>query len=348
MLSKVKVGLVGVGSVAHWGHIPAYQADPRVEITAICDINEQRLMATKEELGVSEAYLDFNEMMEKSDCDVISVTTWNDSHKDTTIAGLRAGKAVLVEKPMAMDAQEAEEMVTVAKETGSLLMVGFCSRFSDDAMKLKKFIEDGRLGEIYYVKTGYLRRRGNPKGWFADKARSGGGALIDIGVHALDRSWWLMGKPKPISVMGFAWNKFGDYKTEGDVYSEDLIAEESNFDVEDHSVALIRFEGDKTLFLEASWAQNVKESYGYQEVYGDKGGAKLYPLEIYTDMDYNQVNIQVPTRNVTLHTAEIKHFIDCYLEGKETMNPGEDGVTIMKILDAIYESARTQKEVFIK
>lgn len=347
-MKKVKVGLVGVGSVAHWGHIPAYQKDPRAEITAICDINEHRLEKTAAELGVKELYTDFNEMMQKSDCDAITVATWNNAHKDATIAGLKAGKAVLVEKPMAMNAEEAEEMNRVAKETGSLLMVGFCSRFADDAMRLKKFIQEGRLGDIYYVKAGYLRRRGNPKGWFADKSRSGGGALIDIGVHALDRSWWLMGKPKPVSVMGFAWNNFGDYKTMGEVYSSDLLGEKSAFDVDDMAVAMIRFEGDKALFLEASWAQNLKEGLGYQEVYGTKGGAKLYPLELYTDIDYNQVNIQIPTNNVILHNAEIKHFLDCVVNGDETMNPGEDGVTIMKILDAIYKASETKKEVLIK
>jgi len=348
VVKKIKIGLVGVGSVAHWGHIPAYQNDPRAEITAICDINEERLKTTAEELNVKEVYTDFNEMMAKSDCDAISVATWNNSHKDATIAGLKAGKAVLCEKPMAMNAQEAEEMLKVSRETGSLLMIGFCSRFGDDAMRLKSFIEDGSLGDIYYVKAGYLRRRGNPKGWFADKARSGGGALIDIGVHALDRSWWLMGKPKPVSVMGFAWNNFGDYKTKGEVYSSDLLDEKSAFDTDDMAVALIRFEGDKALFLEASWAQNIKEGLGYQEVYGNKGGAKLYPLELYTDIDYNQVNIQVPTSQVILHNAEIKHFLDCVEKGEETIAPGEDGVTIMKILDAIYESSRTKKEVFIK
>lgn len=352
-MKKIKVAIIGTGSISTL-HMMGYKELENVEVVAACDINRKRVEKYAEKYNIPHVFTDYNEMLKMDEIDAVSVTTWNNVHAPASIAALKAGKHVLCEKPLALNAKEAQEMVAAAKEAGKILMVGFVRRFGENTKALKEFIDKGDLGKIYYAKTGCLRRWGNPGGWFSDKKRSGGGPVIDLGVHIIDLVRYLVGKPKAVSVVASTFNHIGmkpGVKGMTKYYSADY--NEYN-DVEDCATALIKFDNGMTLFFEASWVQNIKQDLLYLELYGDKAGAQMEPaLELYEDKGgyLTQVNpIMDPNGSGFEHNfrKEIKHFIDCVENGTPCLNPGEDGVELMKILDAIYKSAETGHEVIIE
>ena len=350
-MKKIKVGIIGAGSISE-SHILGYKALDNVELYAVCDINEQRAAKCAEKHGFKHVFTDYNEMLKLNDLDAVSVCTWNSVHAPATIAALKAGKHVLCEKPMAMNTAEALEMEKASKDAGKILMIGFVRRFGNDAEVLKDFINNGMMGDIYYAKATYLRRFGCPGGWFGDRKRSGGGPLIDLGVHVIDLVRFLMNNPKAVSVTGATFNKLGarnNIKQEKNYVAADAG---DNFDVEDLAVAMIRFENGAVLHVETSFSLNIKKDAGDIELFGTKSGAKLSPnLEFYSEMNNYLVDI-TPAHDTALNfnglfEREIAHFIDCVSTGKKCISPAEDGVEIMKIIDAVYESASTGREVIL-
>jgi predicted dehydrogenase len=352
-MKKINAAIIGTGNISHF-HYNAYKLLDNVEITSVCDINKERAEKFAKQYNIKNVYTDYNEMLKDKEIDVVSVTTWNNVHAPASIAALNAGKHVLCEKPLALNAQEAKLMADTAKKAGKLLMVGFCRRFGENAKTLKKYIDEGDFGKVYYAKTGCTRRWGNPGGWFSDKKRSGGGPVIDLGVHMIDLVRFLNGKPKAASVTASTFNHIGmkpGVKGVGKYYSADY----SEFnDVEDGASAIIKFDNGLTLAFETSWVQNVKEDRLYLELFGDKAGVSMEPeIEIYGDKDSFLANTKLildPEESGFQHNfnKEIEHFIDCVVNGAPCLNTAEDGLEIMKILDAIYESAKTGHEVIIK
>jgi len=352
---KIKVAVVGVGGISEV-HIHGYKQLPNVELYAFCDINEKTLKAKGERHGVTRLYTDEAAMLaELPEIDAVSVCTWNAAHAPCTIMALNAGKHVLCEKPMAMNAEEAQAMMDAAEKNNKLLMIGFVRRFGNDCAVLEDFINAGDFGEMYYAKATYTRRNGCPGGWFGDKSRSGGGPLIDLGVHVIDLVRFLMGKPMPVSVYGVTYDKLknrpGIKKTTG--YTSETETEKPVFDVEDFASALIRFDNGSTLSVEASFSLNIEKDITNIELFGTKAGAILDPeLTIYSQQNGYMTNIRLAHETALsfsgLFENEIAHFVKCVTDGIPCRNPGEDGVVLMKILDAIYESARTGHEVIIK
>lgn len=348
---KIKVGIIGTGNIGHT-HINAYLSNPHVELYALCDINEECVEKVGEKYKITRTFTDVNEMLKLTELDAVSVCTWNSAHATCTIAALRAGKHVLCEKPMAMNAQEAELMKEAAKESGKLLMIGFVRRFGNDCKILKDFISEDYFGELYYSKASYLRRNGNPGGWFGDKSRSGGGPLIDLGVHVIDLVRFLMNNPKPISVYGVTFQKLLDRRDLKDKkgYVAASKKEDDICDVEDLVSALIRFDNGAVLSVEASFSLNLKKDKGEIELFGTKGGAKVSPeIEMYSEMNGYMVDVNMDSATALsfngLFENEINHFVECIQEGTPCISPAEDGVEMMRILDSIYESARTGHEV---
>lgn len=349
-MKKIKVGIIGTGGISSV-HIQGYKILDNVELYAACDLNEERVRNCAENHGIKHIFTDYNEMLKLEELDAVSVCTWNSVHAPATIAALRAGKHVLCEKPMAMNIKEALEMEKAAKESKKILMVGFVRRFGNDCRILKDFIDSGMMGEIYYSKATYLRRAGYPGGWFGDIKRSGGGPLIDLGVHVIDLVRYLMGRPKASAVTGVTFNKLGareNIKDRGGYSASDKKVEV--FDVEDLAVAMIKFDNDSVLMVETSFSLNTKSDSGNIELFGTNAGAKLDPkLEFYSE--YNDYLVDLtPAHNTALSfqglfEGEIAHFIDCIANGTECKSPAEDGVELMKIIDGIYESARTGGEV---
>lgn len=349
----MKIGIIGVGSIAVF-HIEAYLSNPDVELYAFCDINEKRLHEMGKKYGVTRLFTDKDEMLKLEELDAVSVCTWNSAHAPCTIAALKAGKHVLCEKPMAMNADEARAMKLAADESGKLLMIGFVRRFGNDCAVVKDFLDNGEFGDLYFAKATYLRRAGAPGGWFGDKARSGGGPLIDLGVHVTDLARYLAGNPKPVSVYGATFHKLGDRRElkgrQG--YTSSGAGDQDIFDVEDLATALIRFDNGFVLSLEASFSLNIKQDEGTIELFGTKAGAKLSPeLEIYTDQNGYLINKSFYGSTALsfdhLFQNEINHFVDCVRDGLPCRSPAQDGIEIMKILDAVYASARTGHEVIL-
>ena len=353
-MEKIKVAVIGTGSISN-EHIGAYLKNPDVELYAFCDINPVQLQKMAEKYGIKRTFTDVHEMLKLKEIDAVSVCTWNSAHAPCAIAALNAGKHVLCEKPMATSAEEARAMKEAAEKNGKLLMIGFVRRYGNDCRVLKDFIASDYFGDFYYAKATYLRRNGNPGGWFGDKSRSAGGPLIDLGVHVIDLTRYLMGNPKPVSVYGATFQKLlnrPNIKSQKD-YTSVSSSEKDICDVEDLASAMIRYDNGAVLSIEASFSLNIKKDEGKIELFGTKGGAKLDPeLEMYTEInDYlADVSLDYPTALSFdgLFANEINHYISCIKDGVSCKSPAEDGIAIMEILDAVYESSRTGHEVILE
>ena len=355
-MEKLKAAIIGTGGISN-EHILGYLANPNTELYAFCDINEDNLYSMAEKYGVprERCFNDKDKMLEAlPEIDIVSVTTWNNAHAECTIAALNAGKAVLCEKPMAMNSVQAQEMLETAKKNNALLQIGFVRRYGDDAIILKDYADNGYFGDIYFSKATYLRRAGNPGGWFSDKSRSGGGPLIDLGVHVIDLVRYIAGGPKPVSAYGVTYQKLFNRPGIKNARGYKPLGGDSTSicDVEDLAIAYIRFDNGMTLSLEASFCLNRENDIGEVEIFGTKAGCKLDPeVKLYTDMNDYMVTASLPNSVLMsfddLFAREIDHFVDCALGKAECIAPAEDGVMLMKILDAVYESARTGQVVQI-
>lgn len=351
---SLKVGLIGCGNIAHF-HASQYRdiGKDRVEMIACCDINAERAKKFAEQYNIPNWYASKEEMLANHKFDGVSVGTWNSAHKECTIAALEAGANVICEKPMAMNTAEALEMKAAAEKAGKLLMIGFVRRHGNDASTAIDFINKGFLGDIYYAKASYIRREGFPGGWFGDKRYSGGGPLIDLGVHVIDLTRYLIGNPLPKTVFGVTSDKLKDRKIKSVIrpWQSAEVEKKSEYEytVEDFVSAMISFDNGTTLQVEASFSLNCGDENGGIRLYGDKAGLTLSPFTIHgvcNDM-LADIRIHGDTGEGPMFRNEIENFLDA-LEGKAPCKaPADDGVELMRILDAIYESAQTGKSVEI-
>ncbi|NBB95376.1 MAG: Gfo/Idh/MocA family oxidoreductase [Planctomycetes bacterium] len=347
MSKKIRCGVIGLGMGT--GHVKGYQSHPQAEVVAVADTNPDRLEQRAEEFGVEGRYTDAKTMLKDETLDVVSVVTPNTFHKPLTIAALKAGCHVLCDKPMAMNAREAQAMLDASKKARKRLMINFSYRFSPQSQALKTLVAEGELGDIYYGQTVWHRRRGIPGfgGWFGTKALSGGGPLIDLGVHRLDLALWLMGYPKPTYVMGGTYNP---------IATRFARAAKKTYDVEDLAVGMIRFANGAMLEIEASWAVNIRQrELQYTRLLGTDAGLKQYNInetydyeaEVYLEKHGTQYDMKVHPP-VPGCQSSYYHFIDSIVNDQPHIATGEEGVTVMKLLDAIYTSASTGKPVQIR
>jgi predicted dehydrogenase len=343
---RLRVGVVGLGYGRK--HIEGWRQHPGVDVVAIADPNSERLHAIGDQYGVDARYASAEAMLVANGLDAVSICTPNNFHKELTLAGLEAGCHVLCEKPMAMNAAEGRAMVGVAKRAGKRLMIDFSYRFSAASRGLKAHVESGVFGEFYFGRTVWHRRRGMPGfgGWFGEKASSGGGPLIDLGVHRLDLALWLMGHPKPTWVLGSTHNRIA-----GGLAAKSGKA----FDVEDLAGALIRFDNGATLILEASWAANIQEAELMEtRLLGSRAGllqknideGYSFDAQIFTEKDGAQLDIRLHPPAAPARSA-MHDYAQAILSDAPHPAPGEEGLMVMEILDAIYESARTGAPVKI-
>lgn len=349
MAKKVRIGVIGTGGIANGAHLPGYSQIPDdCEIFALCDIDPVALENTaKKYPQVKHTFEDYNKLLEMPEIDGVSICTPNYVHFAPTVAALKAGKNVLCEKPIALNATQGAEMVATARKAGKILQVGYNSRFAPTNQALKRFIDGGELGDIYYARAQALRVRGIP-GWgvFIDKAKQGGGPLIDIGVHMLDLTLWFMGHPKPTYASGITYQKFGK--------RDDVVGfmgqwDYKNFTVEDMAAALIRFDNGATVVLESSFVANIKDEINNSTLFGTKGGAQAYPLTITQEKYKSVFNFEpkVPNSNINTHYAEMKAFVECIRDKKEPLVTGEHGLMVAQIMDAIYRSSDEGREVAV-
>jgi predicted dehydrogenase len=350
MASPLKVGIIGTGTIGTV-HSEAMQATGQAELVSFCDIDAKRLAEKAKRFGVKKTFEDYREFL-KSDIEAGVVGVPNYLHKQMAIAALEAGKHVMLEKPMTMNAAEAAEVCAAVKKSGKVLSIGMCNRHRPESQVAKQYIDAGFFGNIYHLRTVLIRRRGIPGmgGWFTTKSQSGGGPMIDLGVHWFDLSMFLSGHWKPITVSANTYAKFGPKLKEYtyvDMWAEpDRIT--GVFDVEDYSTGYVRFEGGCSMVFDIVWAGNVQDA-AYIDVIGDKAGVRIFddrPMTILTEDHGHVADLQPKYRtNVNSYQVEDQKFIDAVRGLSAPDVPAEQGMVTMKLIDAIYASSQANKEV---
>ncbi|NLX36939.1 MAG: Gfo/Idh/MocA family oxidoreductase [Chloroflexi bacterium] len=340
----VRAAVVGLGMGRN--HARAYHTSPRADLVAICDLNPALLAEYQAQYPQAKAYTDYQEMFAKARLDAISIALPNFLHAPVAKAALEAGINVLCEKPMALNATDAQSMLATARASGKKLMIHFNYRYSAQSQFLKRYVDEGHLGQVYYARTRWLRSRGIPKlgGWFGIKRLSGGGPLIDLGVHRLDLAMWLMGYPKAVSVSASSSNLLGA-----------RIAREQGveFDCEDLVTALVRLDNGASLNLEVSWAGGTDRREDMMTgIYGT-GGAVIqrnvghgYDFECLALDDAAGQLVRVEPQILPAQVpSAVDDFVDCVADDREPTASAEHGLEMMRIIDAIYRSAQEQREV---
>ncbi|MFC4076995.1 Gfo/Idh/MocA family protein [Salinithrix halophila] len=338
------IGIIGAGGISE-AHLQAAALEPRVRVKAIADLDKKLAQGRGAPYGVKAFYTDYRDMLADETIDAVILCLPNFLHKEAAFAALDADKHVLCEKPLAMNSREAKEMADKAQRAGRLLMPAQNNRFHGDTLLLKRLVEEGKLGALYHAKTGWVRRSGIPGwgSWFTSREKAGGGPLIDVGVHMLDLTLWLMGFPRPVSVFGQTYDRFGPRKKGLSSWGTPNL--EGSYDVEDLAVAMIRFENGASLSLDASWASHIREERTFVDLYGEDGGASLdfrqHQLVLYHE------EAGVPSDSI-LHPPKqnerlllIRNFLDAAEDRSEAVCRPEHGIDVLRVLDAIYESSRT-------
>ena len=351
-MAKWRVGIIGNGGICKGAHLEEYLNDDRIEVVALCDIIEERAQFLKDNyFPDADVYTDYKELLKDESIDSVDICTPNYLHSIIAVAAFEAGKHVFCEKPDAVSVEEALRMDAAAKKAGKTLMIMRNNRFVAPSQYAKKYIDAGKMGEIYCGRCGWQRRRGIPGkgGWFTTKEQSGGGPLIDLGVHLIDLSIWLMGNPTPVAVSGNTYCKFADNDSSDSVNSDfgDKMAD-GTFDVEDLAMGMIRFDNGAVLQIEFSWASNIKSENRFVELRGTKSGLEWRngKLEIFTEEDGQLLDIAPSNINEKHgHIYNLRHFYDVVIEGTKPIFEPQQGIDMIKILCAIYESARTGKEI---
>jgi predicted dehydrogenase len=354
---KLRAAVIGVG--VGWNHVQGYQTSPHAELVALCDANPAALQACGDEFSVppSGRYTDYNAVLGRDDIDAVSIALPNFLHEPVAVAAFEHGKHVLCEKPLATDPASGQRILDAAQSAGKTLMVCYNHRYRPEIMWLKDQIVRGEFGRVYAAKAGWMREGWIPThgAWFTQKAKSGGGALIDLGVHVLDMALWLMGYPKPVSVSGAAYAEFGPrlQKTR----PRDMKPAHA-IDVDDLGLGFVRFENGAVLQFEAAWATHREPTQDgiFVRLFGSEAGANFFtgmPNGETVSM-FRYVNDQPSaitpklSSGISGHVRAVHHFVDCALNGKTPESPGEHGLIGLKIINAIYESARTGREVELR
>lgn len=331
-MEKVKIGVVGLGGVAQLVHLPNLTKLPNADLTAVAEINKSRLHTISDKFNIKQRFYSYTELLEKSDVDAIIIATPTSTHTDIAIDCLNAGKDVLVEKPLARTYQEAKKIVDAAKKNKRKLMVGMNLRYRPDTMLLRSFISTNEIGEPFYIKCGWIRKQSSSEKWFTKKEESGGGVIIDLGIHILDLALWLLNYPEISSV---STQNFHHYTKS----------------VEDTSINCLVCKNSAVINLEVSWSLPVEKDHFFLDVYGTKGSFSSNPFRLYKKVENDYINL-TPTQvdNPTVlfkksYLNELKSFIGAIQGLNPVFSPGEEALQRMKIIEAMYESADKKHEI---
>ncbi len=344
MAKKLKYGLIGCGNCGVYKHLASYAKFPEdVELFGVYDFVPAKAKAAAKQHGVPHVFTSYEAMLAAKELDIVSVVTPNALHAPISIAALQAGKHVHVEKPIALNAVEAQAIVEAKNASDKKVLVALNNRFTEVSTFARQYVRDGHLGEIYHARCGWRRRRGAPGAgsWFTYKALSGGGPLIDLGVHFFDLTLFLMGFPTPTAVSASTYQKFAP-KPNG--------KKTAAMDVEDFAAGFAKFDNGASVAFEFSWASNIEQEVNYFELLGTRGGMNMYngEVKLFSEVNGIMTDIKPHVSNSTgWGENETRHFIDCIKKNKEPLAPPEEAVNMMRIIDAIYASSDTGREVVI-
>ncbi|SCP98529.1 Gfo/Idh/MocA family protein [Anaerobium acetethylicum] len=353
-----KVGLIGCGWIAEDKHIPGLIANKDVEITALCDLDVEKAKKLAGLFGLEKAqvYSDYKKLLTEADTDIILIATPNPLHCEMTVAALGAGNHVLCEKPMATTKAECEEMIAAAKASDRKLTVGYQWRYRPEALYIKEMCEKGELGEIYYAKAHAARYRAVPKWGEYLSGKNGGGVLIDGAPHALDLTLWTMNNYEPASVKAHTYHKMAQ-KPEGNIWGGWA---EDEFKVEDSGFAIITMKNGATVYLEAAWLINMLSGDMKTTLCGTEAGVDMFndggvringiahgkPYVSEPDMSIPGAPFAI--RPVAPMYRETQEFIKAIRDDEEPFIKPEEAMVVTQIIEGIYESARSGKEVFFE
>lgn len=357
-MKKLRVAIIGGGMIANSAHIPAYKNfSDRYDIVAVCDAFEKAAKDTAEKNGIPNYFTDAQEMLQKMKPDLVSVCAPNMLHKQFTMLALSHGANVICEKPLAFTLSDAKEMFALAKEKGLFLTACQTMRFTPDRIAAKDFISGGALGTPYYCEFSRVRRRGIPYwGTFHIKAKSGGGAFVDIGVHMLDAALWLMGNPDVESVSGSCFKKFCDEL--GTAQSSGALTgniqnvrpfDPAEMDVEDFACGCVNFKNGVKMNFKVAWAANLPDETTIR-IIGEKAGIDLPTGSVLSGFDCNS-NIDIlPERHekgapFSGHFHVIEDVYEVIANGKEPIIKPEETMNVAGIIEAFYKSAELGRPV---
>lgn len=358
MERDVRIAIIGCGGIAHGKHMPSLQGVKEAKMVAFCDIIRERAEEAAQKYGVEGAgvYTDYKEMIEKEKPEVVHVCTPNNSHSEITVYALEHDCHVMCEKPMAKTYAQAKAMLDAYHKTGKKLTIGYQNRFRPDSMILKRACEEGELGEIYFAKAHAVRRRAVPTwGVFLNEEEQGGGPLIDIGTHALDITLWMMDNYKPVSVKGSVYKKLCKQTETGNAWGD---WDPEKYTVEDSAFGYITMENGATIFLESSWALNTLDQKEARcTLCGTKAGADMNDNMLRINKaEYGKLSeksYDLSAGGVDFYEGvsdspdaiEAAQWIHAIIEDGEPLVKPEQAIVVTRILEAIYESAKTGKEI---
>ncbi len=351
-MKDLNIGMIGAGMIAH-RHCEEINAHPRARVVAAADPSEERAALLKEKFGLSHAYSDAGELLSDPAIDAVTIAVPNAFHAQYAIAALQAGKHVMLEKPFALNHAEAEEVAREAERSGKVFTVGMNMRFRPESQAARVLIGNGRIGNPYHSKAYWFRRSGIPKigTWFGQKKIAGGGVLLDIGVHLLDLAMFLMDNFEPESVYGICHKTFGHRGLGEGGWGMSSRDAGKSFDVEDFASALIRLRGGATITLEVAWAIHQEDANRHNvEVFGSEAGITAFDSRICQfGKEPGEYEVAVP-ETVTLpcpHANRFINWIDAILGDADLLCTVPQALTVQKVLDAIYRSCETGREIII-
>ena len=354
MAQATRVGIVGAGWPGR-KHAEGYQAAGGFAVLAVADLIPSRRRAVMEQFGATREYAEAEALIADKDVEVLSLCLPTHLHLPVALAALKAGKHVVCESPPALNAAEAKKIAAVAAKAGKTVLYALQRRFGGNEQAAKQAIDKGYAGNVLHARAAWTRTRGVPTGtgWYADRSKSGGGAVIDLGLHMLDLGWSLLGEPRPLT----AFAVFPGQGAGAPLAPEaaEPAGQPAGSRVEEAGFAVIKFEGGRSLELGASWAINQPPQHQGTScrAYGDKGAVEVYRADgpaLYRGFAANgeakETILKLP--RLALHGAMMRHLRECLLGRATPVLGPEQGVLLMQMTDAIYKSAATGRSVDVK
>jgi predicted dehydrogenase len=340
--------VIGAGFIGRV-HMQTFGEIDGAEVVGCTDAALELAAAAAKQYTVPRVFESADELINSPDVDAVVVAVPNRMHAPLTVQALAAGKHVLCEKPMALNGDAAREIVAAQRASGKTAMVAHQMRWLAAPQEAKRLVEAGELGEVYNAKCGMMRRKNIPGwgSWFTRMAESGGGPLIDLGVHVLDMAIWLMGNPRPVSVFGSTYAKFGPEKR--GLGSWGTPQWDGIFDVEDLATAMIKMDNGSTLTLDVSWAANTKsDNQHWVDLMGTEGGVSIRgdELTLTTQKFDRPIDVDTtPSLSTGARPMLAAHFVESIQNDTQPISDVVSGLVNNTILDAIYESAKSGKAV---
>ena len=334
-MNKVNVAVVGIGGISQIFRIPFLKKMEDVNLIALCDIDEKKVSAIANKYNVPKVYYDIQNMIKNENIDAILICTPNIFHYPMVLASVESDIAVMVEKPLAINAVQTENLVEKAKSKKIPLIVAMNNRFRDDAVIVKEFIAKGEIGKPFYIKAGWLKAWGKSpqQKWTADIKIAGGGVIMDLGIQLIDLALWMLNNPKILNVHTYPFHIY------------------LNKEVEDAALVVLQTNTKVTITIEISWSLHLEKDMQYFHIFGNHGAAFMNPPRLNKEIHGNLVNV-TPMRfqdkaDILKKTYEneLRNFINVIKGVEKPISPGEDAIYVMKLMNAIYQSAKMKKSV---